>query len=111
MDAVFKMTGDGKPLDVSSAIERVGEVGAALLSPVGLKGSSAKGEIGLKDQSSAAMSRGETGLGRARLADVKERVGDRGLGGVSKPTRWWKEGERGLTGESEGTLRPAQRRQ
>lgn len=104
------LAGEGKSLGVNSAMERAGEAGA-VLSLDGLKGSRAKGETGLKDQSSAAMSKGEIGLGRGRLVDVKDKAGDRGLGGVSKPIRWWKEGERGLTGESEGTLRPAQRRQ
>jgi len=51
VNAVSRMIGEGKPLDVSSAIERVGEVASALLSSVEPKGSSAKGETGLKDQS------------------------------------------------------------
>jgi hypothetical protein len=75
----------------------------------GLKGSGVKGETGLKC-SSAEMNRGDTGLGRSKLS-VKDKAGERGLGGESRRKRWWEEGERGLTGELEGTLRPAQRRQ
>jgi hypothetical protein len=101
--------GEGKSPGVNSAIERVGEGGAVLDSLVGLKGSGAKGETGLRG-SSAEMNRGDTGLGRSKLS-VKDRAGERGLGGESRRKRWWKEGERGLTGELEGTLRPAQRRQ
>jgi hypothetical protein len=101
--------GERKSPGVSSAIERAGEGGHVLDSLVGLDGSSTKGEIGLKG-SSEELSTGDTKLGRRKLA-VIDRAGDRGLGGESRTKRRWKEGERGLTGESEGTLRPAQIRQ
>jgi hypothetical protein len=103
------LNGEGKSPGVSSAIERAGEGGHVLDSLAGLKGSSAKGETGLRD-SSAELSIGDTKLGRRKLA-VIDRAGERGLGGESRTIRRWKEGERGLTGESEGMLRPAQIRQ
>jgi hypothetical protein len=101
--------GKGKSPGVNSAIERVGEGGAVLDSPVGLKDSRAMGETGPKG-SSAELRIGDTRLGRSKLP-VKDKAGERGLGGESRVKRWWKEGERGLTGELEGMLRPAQRRQ
>ena len=101
--------GDGKSPGVNSAIERVGEGGAVLDSLTGLRGSRAKGDTGLRG-SSVEQSIGDTKLGRRKLS-VKDRAGERGLGGVSRTKRRWKEGERGLTGELEGMLRPAQIRQ
>jgi hypothetical protein len=92
----------GKSPGVNSAIERAGEGGTVLDSLVGLKGSKARGETGLEGWSSK--------LGRWKLA-VKDRAGERGLGEASRTKRLWKEGERGLTGELEGMLRPAQIRQ
>jgi hypothetical protein len=100
---------EGKSPGVNSAIERVGEGGTVLDSLVGLKGSKARGEAGLED-SSAELSTGDSKLGRWMLAE-KDRAGERGLGGASRTKRLWKEGERGLTGELEGMLRPAQIRQ
>lgn len=99
-------TEEGKSPGASSAIERAGEGGAVLDSLVGLKGSRAIGETGLKG-SPAKLRTGDTGLGRSKLP-VKDKAGERGLGGVSRAVRWWKETERGLTSEVEGTLRPAQ---
>lgn len=101
--------GEGKSPGVNSAIERAGEGGTVLDSLIGLKGSRAIDETELKE-SPAKPRTGETGLGRSKLP-VKDKAGDRGLGGVSRAVRWWKESERGLTGELEGTVRPAQIRQ
>jgi hypothetical protein len=110
MYAVSKgVAGEGKSLGVNSAIERAGEGGTVLDSLVGLKGSTARGETGLKD-SSREHSIGDTKLGRWKL-EVKDRAAERGLGGESRTKRLWKEGERGLIGELEGMLRPAQIRQ
>jgi hypothetical protein len=110
INAVLRgLEGEGKSPGVNSAIKRAGEGGHVLDSLVGLQGSSARGEIGLKG-SSEELSIGDTKLGRWKLA-VKDRAGERGLGGLSRTKRRWKEGERGLTGESEGMLRPAQIRQ
>jgi len=102
-------TGEGKSPGVNSAMESAGEGGAVLDSLTGLKGSRAIGETGLKG-SSAKPRTGDTGLGRSKLS-VIDRAGERGLGGVSRAVRWWKETERGLTGELEGMLRPAHIRQ
>jgi hypothetical protein len=100
---------EGNSPGVNSAIERAGEEGTVLDSVLGLKGSTTRGETGLKD-SSREQSIGDTKLGRWKLA-VKDRAGERGLGGESRTKRLWKEGERGLTGELEGMLWPAQIRQ
>jgi hypothetical protein len=108
--AVFKGVAEKrKSPGVNSAIERAGEGGTVLDSFVGLKGSKARGETGLKG-SSAELSIGDTKLGRWKLV-VKDRAGERGLGGELRTKRLWKEGERGLTGELEEMLRPAQIRQ
>jgi hypothetical protein len=72
MYAVSKgATGEGKSPGVNSAIERAGEGGTVLDSLVGLKGSTARGETGLKD-SPREQSIGDTKLGRWKTKLAKE---------------------------------------
>ena len=74
--------------------------------------------IGLNGKSLAGMGKGEIGLGSVKPSLMERRLvlieRERGLGGESMPTRWWKEGDKGLTTGRPvkvDMLRPAQIRQ